>query len=293
MNIGIIGIGLMGSSLAQALKAARPELCFLVGDSKESHLETARKMQLGALYTTDIGKVAAASDILFIATPVRSMGAIAAEIGPILKEGAIVSDLGSVKGHVIKEVEPHIPEGRHFVPGHPVAGLERAGPEHGAAALFDGRSWILTPTARTDRAALESVRTLLSSLNLARIIDLDPETHDRILGFTSHLPHVIAFAAMLESARLGETLGVSMPDYNGGSYDDMTRVAAADRIMWRDIFLTNGAPITAAIRGLIDQMEGFLAAMAEGDEAALSDLIDRARTLKILSADRRRGKTAG
>ncbi|GAB4126680.1 MAG: prephenate/arogenate dehydrogenase family protein [Rhodothalassiaceae bacterium] len=280
MRIGIIGFGLMGASLALALRKADPGHGFIVSDCKPDRLDIARRLLPDAQCNTDARAIAAVSDIVFLATPVLSMGAIAQQIGAHLRPGTILTDLGSVKARVIADVAPSIPEGVHFLPGHPVAGRERAGPEHADPTLFGGRSWILTPVPGTDPSALARLEAVLSSLPLARILRMEAESHDRALAFSSHLPHVIAFAAMLESARLGEQLGIDMRHVNGGSYEDMTRVAAADPVMWRDVFLSNARNIESEIGALISGMESLLASMRAGDGERLLSLLAEARALK-------------
>ncbi|GAB4573772.1 MAG: prephenate/arogenate dehydrogenase family protein [Rhodothalassiaceae bacterium] len=280
MRIGIIGFGLMGASLALALRKAEPGHGFFVSDCKPDRLDMARRLLPDAQCDTDARAIAARAELVILATPVRSMGDIARRIAPGLADGTILTDLGSVKAQVIKDVAPHVPKGVHFLPGHPVAGREQAGPEHADPTLFEGRSWILTPVPGTDPSALARLEALLSSLPLARILRMEAESHDRALAFSSHLPHVIAFAAMLESARLGERLGIDMRHVNGGSYEDMTRVAAADPVMWRDVFLSNARNIESEIGALISGMESLLASMRAGDAEGLTALIARARALK-------------
>lgn len=291
MKIGIIGIGLIGSSLVQALLRANKDLDILTCDTNIENLETARDMGLGNAFTPHSTDIARECDIIFICVPVRSMGQVVAEMAGALTPGTIITDVGSVKSTVIRDVEPHIPQGCFFVPGHPVAGLEAAGPAKGFAELFENRSYVFTPCATTSPESLETVRELIHTTG-ARTLDLDPETHDRILGFTSHLPHVIAFAAMLESHKMSDELGLDISIFNGGSYEDMTRVSTADLAMWRDIFLTNSDNIRFVVKNMMAQVDKFLAFMEDQDIEELSDKIDRARhyKLKQLSAKKERNK---
>jgi cyclohexadieny/prephenate dehydrogenase len=281
MKIGIIGFGLMGASLALALREAEPALTFVIADRDPGHREVARRLFPDAVIDDDLPGIAGLSDILFLATPVRTMGAIVQQIGPFLKPDMILTDLGSVKEQVIRDVAPHVPGDCHFIPGHPVAGRERSGPNDADPLIFKDRNWVLTPDQNCNSEALDRLTKLLERLPIAHVLRLDAPSHDRVLAFNSHLPHIIAFAAMLESAKIGEDLGVDMRNFSGGSYDDMTRVAAADPVMWRDIFLTNGERLEEMIRALIGRMENILDAMHAGDETNLTALIAKARELKI------------
>lgn len=292
MKIGIIGIGLIGSSLVQALLRARKDLNILTCDTNIENLETARDMGLGHAFTPHSTDIARECDIIFICVPVRSMGQVVAEMADALTKGTIITDVGSVKSTVIRDVEPHIPQGCFFVPGHPVAGLESAGPAKGFAELFENRSYVFTPSRTTTPQSLKRVRELIETTG-AKTLELDPETHDRVLGFTSHLPHVIAFAAMLESHKMSEDLGLDISIFNGGSYEDMTRVSTADLAMWRDIFLTNSDNIRFVVKNMMAQVDKLLAFMEDQDIEGLSDKIDRARQYKLeqLRAKKERNKT--
>ena len=279
-TIGIIGIGLIGSSIAQGLKLADPGLEFVICDKDERALKTAREISIEANFTSNPVEVAQHCDIIFICTPVRTIDSVAKSLSADLKAGTIITDVGSVKSYVVKMAAPHIPANCHFIPGHPVAGLESAGPENGFPGLFENRNWILTPPEEIDKAAIKKLRGLLEKLNVKNVIEMDPESHDRILGFTSHMPHVIAFAAMMESSEISQDLDIDISRFNGGSYEDMTRVATADTIMWRDIFLTNGDNIKKVVRDFITQMEGYLDLMEKDKIDMLAQKIENARQLK-------------
>lgn len=291
MKIGIIGIGLIGSSLAQAFLQSDSEADILVCDHNIEHLETARDMGLGNAFTPHSADAARECDVIFICVPVRSMGKLVSEMAPSLTPGTIITDVGSVKSTVIRDVEPHIPDDCFFVPGHPVAGLEASGPEKGIATLFENRSYVFTPCSRTTPESLEKVRTLIEKTG-AKTLDLDAEQHDRILGFTSHMPHIIAFAAMLESHKMSDDMGLDISIFNGGSYEDMTRVSTADLTMWRDIFLTNSENIRYVVKNTMAQVDKFLSFMEDRNIEDLSELIDRARHYKLdqLTAKKERNK---
>lgn len=281
LKIGIIGIGLIGSSLAQALKKVDQDRQIVICDQSVDHLEIARDMDLGTAYTTRLSDIGQKCDLIFLCIPVRSMGDVVKDLAPYLKPGAIITDVGSVKSYVIRTVEHHIPADCHFIPGHPVAGLETSGPDKGYAELFENRSYVLTPSAKTDKIAIKTVRDVLSPIGV-HISELDPESHDKILGFTSHFPHIIAFSAMLESEKISQTLDIDVSEFNGGSYEDMTRVATADMAMWRDIFLTNSDNLENVLQDIKARMDFFIELAKNKDVKELEDLVEKARELKIM-----------
>ena len=289
MNIGIIGFGLIGASLAHAWKKNNPDTVIFAGDINDAHLRVARDRNLADHTTQDVRKLAQECEIIFLCVPPRTMGTIAREIGPRLRKGAIVSDVGSVKDYVIKEIGPHIPDHAHFIPGHPVAGKETSGPQDGFAELFKGRSYVLTPLENTPREKIDTLAELIA-LTGANIVEMDAKTHDTALGFTSHMPHVLAFSAMIQSENLSQDLGLDISQFNGGSYEDMTRVATADMAMWRDVFLTNSDNIKTVVHNVIEQMEGLLTLMDEKDLSGLEQTIDKARALKQDQNDKKARK---
>lgn len=299
MKIGIIGIGMMGASMALAWKNSKenkknkendtdylPDLHLGVCDANPSHLQTARNMDLADNYYDDATSLTKDGyDIIIFCTPIRAMPAIAAQIAPHLPAGCIISDIGSVKSYIYDQIKDIIPQNCHFIPGHPVAGQESSGPENGRSDLFVGRNFILCPPEGTSRNALTTLKKAIASLKPDQIMETSVVTHDQALAFTSHLPHIIAFAAMNESDAISQRLGLDISQFNGGSYEDMTRVAAADPIMWRDVFLTNKAAIKTGLSHLIDHLHDMMHIIDRADDMnddqILYEKIVYSRQLKI------------
>lgn len=275
MNIGIVGIGCMGSSLARDFIAAgftRPHIC----DTNSVFLKDAEALGLGQSYTADLTVLAAKSDIVFICAPVMAIPAIIRTLAPAMKAGGIITDVGSVKTFILDVVEGDLPENIHYIPAHPVTfGTIGTGPQSGREGVFKGRKFIITPRETTNRTAVETVAHLACTIG-ANVVEMPPEQHDRILGFTSHLSHVIAFSAMRAADNLSNALGENVVDYAGGSFKDMTRVAASDARMWRDIFLCNRAQIKDGFDVMLTEMQALNTLMQNGDEKELEDFITEA-----------------
>ncbi len=243
-TLAVIGVGLIGGSLAGALKK-RGAVGTVVGCGRsEENLEIALTRGLIDQYTTDLGQAVAAADLVLLATPVGSLADLLPRIAGHLKPGAILSDAGSVKGDVVEVARAVL--GSHFsqfVPAHPIAGRERSGAEAADADLFRNHWVVLTPTEETEPQAVETVRQMWERVD-ANVRFMDTGTHDQILGMTSHLPHAVAYALVAQLADLD-----SSDDYSSmtaGGFLDITRVASSDPVMWRDIFMHN-AQITAEL----------------------------------------------
>jgi len=241
-TLAVIGVGLIGGSLAGALKK-RGAVGTVVGCGRsEENLEIALTRGLIDQYTTDLGQAVAAADLVLLATPVGALADLLPRIAGHLKPGAIVTDAGSVKGDVVEVARAVL--GSHFsqfVPAHPIAGRERSGAEAADADLFRNHWVVLTPTEDTEPQAVETVRQMWERVD-ANVRFMDSVTHDQILGMTSHLPHAVAYALVAQLADLD-----SSEDYSSmtaGGFLDITRVASSDPVMWRDIFVHN-AQITA------------------------------------------------
>jgi cyclohexadieny/prephenate dehydrogenase len=246
-RVAFIGLGLIGSSLARAIK--RHGLAGeIVGHARsEGTRETA--LGLGFIDRAEATAAAAArgADLVVIAVPVGATGAIAEEIGPVLGKGAIVTDVGSVKQAVVDAAMPYIPEGVHFVPGHPVAGTEESGPEAGFAELFEGRWCIITPPPESDPEAVARVEALWRAVG-SEVDRMDPRHHDMVLAITSHLPHLIAYTIVGTATDLETHLQREVIKFAAGGFRDFTRIAASDPVMWRDVFLANKESVTEMVR---------------------------------------------
>ncbi|PKN13172.1 MAG: prephenate dehydrogenase/arogenate dehydrogenase family protein [Deltaproteobacteria bacterium HGW-Deltaproteobacteria-4] len=254
--VAIIGVGLIGGSLALALKAAGVADRVLGYDLDAHNLEQA--LQLGVIDQICISpEELSAADLIFLATPVLAMPAALTTIAPYLKTGAILTDGGSVKAAVISVLEPLLPAKLRYVPGHPISGTERNGATAAFATLYRGKRCILTPTERTDPQALDLVTALWQAAG-SEVIIMDAEKHDRILAAISHLPHMVAYA-LVNAVGAYDRYEENILLYSAGGFRDFTRIASSDPTMWRDIALTN----REALLEMIERFEADLAGLKE------------------------------
>lgn len=237
-RIAPIGIGLIGSSLARAIRKFDLATHVTVSTRKPETLGLAEELKLGHSYTLDAGQAVKDADLIIICTPMGAYQAVAKSIAAHLKPGAIISDVGSVKASAINDILPHLPESVHLVPGHPIAGTEHSGPKAGYADLFPGRWCILTPPEGTDPQATQKVSALWTACG-ANIEIMTPDHHDRVLAITSHLPHLIAYTIVDTAAQLEDDTQNEVIKFSASGFRDFTRIAASDPVMWRDVFMTN------------------------------------------------------
>lgn len=274
-NLAVIGVGLIGGSLALALKAAGV-VGEVVGIGRGlPNLETALRLGVVDRIVTDPVAGVADADLVFLATPVLSLPPVAAQVLPAMKPGAILTDGGSVKGSVIAAIEPLVPAGVHFVPGHPIAGTEKSGAEAAFATLYQGKRCILTPTPRTDPGALDLVRRAWVAAG-SEVVLMEVEKHDRVLAAISHLPHMVAYA-LVNAVGAYDRYQENILEYSAGGFRDFTRIASSDPVMWRDIALTN----RAALLEMMDQFEAFFAELKgdirRGEGERLFDFFQRSK----------------
>ena len=237
-RVALIGLGLIASSMAHAMKA-EGLAGEIVGFAKSAETrQVAREIGFIDHAADTAAEAVRDADLVVLAVPVGAMGEIAAEIGPHLKPGATVTDVGSVKQAVIDAVAPHIPQGVHFIPGHPMAGTEYSGPRSGFATLFQNRWWLLTPLAGHDPAALARFRSLVEGFG-AKVDSMDAPHHDVVLAVVSHTPHLIAYTMVGVADDLARVTDSEVIQYSAAGFRDFTRIAASDPTMWRDVFLTN------------------------------------------------------
>lgn len=278
-RMAIVGVGLIGSSISHAARRAH-----LVGEIVGSSATPATRdkaVELG-LVSKAFAHAAEAvkdADLIVLCTPVGVLGKIAAEIGPHLKPGAIVTDVGSVKAAVVRDVAPHIPKGVHFIPGHPIAGTEQSGPESGFAELFDGRWCILTPDSETDPAALTQLETFWQKLG-SKVEVMSPEHHDLVLAITSHVPHLIAFNIVNTAAHLARVTDSEVIKFSAGGFRDFTRIAASDPVMWRDVFLNNKEAVLEMLGRFSEDLTTLQRAIRYGDGETLERLFQEARNIR-------------
>jgi len=278
-KIALIGIGLIGSSLARVI--AREKLAGHVAISTRSAdtLARAEELGLGDSYTTDAKEAVRDADLVIVSVPVGASGAVAEEIAPALKKGAILTDVGSTKASVIAQMQPHVPEGVHFIPGHPLAGTEKSGPDAGFAELFKNRWCIFTPLPDTDPAALEKLSEFWRRCG-ANIDTMDPAHHDMTLAIVSHLPHIIAYNIVGTADDLQTVTKSEVIKYSASGFRDFTRLAASDPTMWRDVCLHNKDAILEMLARFSEDLASLQRAIRWGDGEKLFDLFTRTRAVR-------------
>jgi len=278
-RIALIGFGLIGGSIARAARAQG--LAGEIVTTARSAKTRARVTELGivdAVLETNAEAVKSA-DLVILCIPVGACGAVAAEIAPFLEPGAIVSDVGSVKGAIARDMGPHIPKGVHFVPAHPVAGTEHSGPDAGFAELFINRWCILTPPESADPAAVEKLRAFWAGLG-ARVEIMTPDHHDLVLAITSHLPHLIAYTIVGTADELEEVTSSEVIKFSAGGFRDFTRIAASDPTMWRDVFLTNKEAVLEMLGTFNEDLAKLTRAIRRNDGEALFEHFNRTRAIR-------------
>ncbi|MDA0368966.1 MAG: prephenate/arogenate dehydrogenase family protein [Proteobacteria bacterium] len=277
-RLAIIGLGLIGSSISHAVRAHGVAGTVVGFDAAPEIRTRARDLGLGDI-VDDIGDAVRGADFVILAIPVGAVGAAASAIAPYLEAGAIVSDTGSVKESILRDVAPQLPKGVHLVPSHPVAGTEFSGPDAGFAALFEKRWCILTPAADTDPAAVERVAAFWRALGSKTEV-MDAAHHDRVLAITSHLPHLIAYNIVRTADDLETVTESEVFKYSAGGFRDFTRIAASDPVMWRDIFLNNKEAVLEMLGRFTEDLSALQRAIRWGDAETLEALFRRTRDIR-------------
>lgn len=286
LRIAIVGVGLIGGSLARALKAAGATR-EIVGVSR-TVASLNQALELGVI---DRGETKAANvgpvDVLVIATPVRAIPDVMRDFAPHLSDETIVTDAGSVKGYVCEAADRHLGEARaRFVPGHPIAGTENSGVGASFPSLFERRTVILTPDDEVSSEAVETVSEMWR-LTGAEVVIMDPRQHDALLAATSHLPHMVAYT--LVNCLAGHPRHEDLFRLAAGGFYDFTRIASSDPVMWRDIALTNTRPLIESIKSFRAGLDALLEALEAGDEEALYRLFFDAKQARDLGLARKNG----
>lgn len=278
-KIALIGIGLIGSSLARVIRQKKLADHIAIATRTSTTLERARELKLGDSYTTDNSKAVEDADLVIVSVPVGASGKVAKEIAPHLKAGAIVTDVGSTKASVIRQMKPELPDNITFIPGHPIAGTEFSGPDAGFADLFINRWCILTPLPDTDEKAIEKLTEFWEACG-AKVDRMDPEHHDLVLAITSHLPHLIAYNIVGTASDLEKVTNSEVIAYSASGFRDFTRLAASDPTMWRDICLNNKDAIIEMLGRFSEDLASLQRAIRWGDGEALFDLFTRTRAVR-------------
>jgi cyclohexadieny/prephenate dehydrogenase len=278
-RMALIGVGLIGSSLAR--RARRDNLVgeIVVGDASQAHCDKAVELKFADRATTDLAAAVKDADLVVIAVPVGAFASVAQIIGPHLAAGTILSDVGSVKEAAIRDLGPALPSGVQLVPGHPIAGTEHSGPEAGFPELFEGRWCILTPPTGTDPAAVEKVAALWRGCG-SQIEIMDAAHHDRVLAITSHLPHLIAYTIVGTASGLEETTKSEVIRFSASGFRDFTRIAASDPVMWRDVFLNNREAVLEIIQRFTEDLTALQRAIRWGEGDKLEELFTRTRAIR-------------
>ncbi|WP_165816256.1 prephenate/arogenate dehydrogenase family protein [Kumtagia ephedrae] len=278
-RIALVGIGLIGSSLARVIRRERLAGEIVISTRSAATLKRAEELGLGDTYTTDAAEAARGADLVIVSVPVGASGAVAAEIAPALKPGATVTDVGSTKRSVIEQMGPHMPAGVHFIPGHPLAGTEKSGPDAGFADLFENRWCIFTPLPGTDPQALERLSDFWRRCG-SNIDTMDAEHHDMVLAIVSHLPHIIAYNIVGTADDLETVTKSEVIKYSASGFRDFTRLAASDPTMWRDVCLHNKDAILEMLARFSEDLASLQRAIRWGDGEKLFDMFTRTRAIR-------------
>lgn len=278
-KIALIGIGLIGSSLARVIRRENLAGHVTIATRSPATLARAEELGLGDSYTTDMAEAVRDADLVVVSVPVGSSEEVAKAIAPALKKGAIVTDVGSTKASVIAQMQPHIPAGVHFIPGHPLAGTEKSGPDAGFADLFRNRWCIFTPLPGTDPAALEKLSEFWRRCG-SNIDTMDAAHHDMTLAIVSHLPHIIAYNIVGTADDLETVTKSEVIKYSASGFRDFTRLAASDPTMWRDVCLHNKDAILEMLARFSEDLSSLQRAIRWGDGEKLFDLFTRTRAIR-------------
>jgi cyclohexadieny/prephenate dehydrogenase len=278
-KIALIGVGLIGGSIALAARRGGLARRIVAATRSAETAATANRLKLVDHCGTDLAAACEDADLVIVCTPVGACGEAAKAIAPALKPGCILSDVGSVKQAVIRDMQPHVPPGVHFIAAHPVAGTENSGPEAGFAELFDGRWCILTPLPDSDAAAVDKLDAFWKALG-SMTERLSPAHHDRILAITSHLPHLIAYTIVGTADDLGGHLNSEVLRFAAGGFRDFTRIAASDPTMWRDVFLNNREAVLEVLQRFQEDLFYLQRAIRWGEGDKLFDLFTRTREIR-------------
>ena len=275
-RVAIIGMGLIGSSLARAVRETMPTVRLTVTDGDAAVRERVRALALADDVTDNAGAAVVDAELVILAVPVGAMAAVAAEIAAELAPGAIISDVGSVKARVLADLSAALP-GVAIVPGHPVAGTEKSGPDAGFASLFKDRWCILTPAV--ENADSDKVAAFWTRLG-AKVELMDAQHHDRLLAVTSHLPHLIAYSIVGTASDLESVTRSEVIKYSAGGFRDFTRIAASDPVMWRDVFLNNREAVLETLGRFTEDLVALQRAIRWGEGETLEALFTRTRAIR-------------
>ncbi|MGV8939128.1 MAG: prephenate/arogenate dehydrogenase family protein [Allorhizobium sp.] len=278
-KVALIGIGLIGSSLARDIRELGLARDIVISSRSEATLKRAEELALGTSYVLSAADAVRDADLVIVSVPVGASESVAKQIAATLKPGAIVTDVGSTKASVIAQMLPHIPDGVHFIAGHPLAGTEKSGPDAGFTGLFKGRWCILTPVPDTDDGALSRLKEFWEALG-SRVDLMDPEHHDKVLAIVSHLPHIIAYNIVGTADDLEAVTQSEVIKYSASGFRDFTRLAASDPTMWRDVCLHNKDAILEMLSRFSEDLAYLQRAIRWGEGDKLFELFSRTREVR-------------
>ena len=278
-RLALIGTGLIGSSIARAARSQNAVGSIVATARSPETRRRVAELGLADQVVETNAEAVEGADLVIVCIPVGACGPVAAEIGKHLAPGAVVSDVGSVKGSVVRDMSPHLPKHVHFVPAHPVAGTEYSGPDAGFAELFVNRWCILTPPAGTDAAATEKLAQFWRLIG-ANVETMSPEHHDLVLAVTSHLPHLIAYTIVGTADELQNVTRSEVLKFSAGGFRDFTRIAASDPTMWRDVFLANKDAVLEMLGRFNEDISALTRAIRNGDGAVLFEHFARTRAIR-------------
>ena len=277
-RVALIGLGLIGSSLAHAVKRQRLAETIAGYDASEAVRKRAAELELAAVAPT-AADVVKGADLVILCSPVGSYKDVAAAIAPHLKPGAILSDVGSVKSAVLKDVSPFVPKGVHFLPAHPIAGTEQSGPDAGFPSLFDHRWCIITPPPGADEKAVAKLKQFWEGCG-SQVEVMEAGHHDLVLAMTSHVPHLIAYNIVGTAHDLEKVAETEVIKFSAGGFRDFTRIAASDPTMWRDVFLNNRDAVLEVLGRFNEDLSLLQRAVRDGNGQMLFDLFTRTRAIR-------------
>jgi cyclohexadieny/prephenate dehydrogenase len=278
-KLALVGIGLIGSSIARAVRHKGLARTIAITTRKQETLDEAKALALGDFYSLDPAEAVRGADLVILCTPIGAYGAVIEQIAGALIPGAILSDVGSVKQHVMKVISPFVPAGVHFIPGHPLAGTEHSGPAAGFPELFVGRWCVLTPEQSVDPVAVDRLTSFWGAMG-SNVECMSAEHHDLVLAITSHVPHLVAYNIVGTVADLEADTQSEVIKFSASGFRDFTRIAASDPIMWRDVFLTNRDAVLEMLGRFLEDLSKLQRAVRVGDGPGLEALFTRTRAVR-------------
>ena len=279
-RVALLGMGLIGSSIARGIRARGGIAREIVAHAKTPRtLARVAELAIADRIEADPAVAVASADCVILCAPVGAYAELAATIAPHLSSGAILSDVGSTKQSVIRDVGPAVPEHVHFVPAHPLAGTEHSGPDAGFAELFINRWCLLTPPPGTDSASIEKIAEFWRRLG-SMVSVMEPSHHDRVLAIVSHLPHLLAFTICGTADDLADETRQEVLQFAATGFRDFTRIAASDPTMWRDVFLNNREAVLEMLARFTEDAQAMARAVRWGDAAYIEDKISRGRKIR-------------